>query len=53
MTRKDYELIAGAIKAAEQRSDNGEALKNLMLRLKANNPRFDMQRFLKACGYGG
>ena len=50
MTRKDYELMAQAIKFA---SDNGlgvEDLPHLLARkLKLDNPRFDYDKFVVAC----
>lgn len=59
MTRKDYQLIADAI--AETRSEcSGDGCtasislttlaENLSTRLRADNPRFDRSRFLKASG---
>jgi hypothetical protein len=61
MTRKDYVLIAEAIKGAvnyEQNFNNNEAgansLQFLALTLSSvlagDNPRFDSARFLDACG---
>lgn len=64
MTRKDYELIAAAIKATHDRIDqqtdfshNGEQQRgvrrtaaHLADALAHDNPRFDRTRFLKACG---
>lgn len=59
MTRKDYELIAKAIKDS-CRYSNGfsgydmDVVKSTMEcladALKIDNPRFDPARFLKACG---
>lgn len=57
MTRKDFELIANAIKPLTNplHSDAGrltaEAIaKNLANALAKENPRFDRPRFLAACG---
>ena len=65
MTRKDYEAIAAAMKTARSYSQRGEPLtihaanfncgvSNAAQRIAdhcaADNPRFDRQRFLKACG---
>jgi len=57
MTLKDYELIAGAI-AEERRAHSApsrfgvdstaDAVASALAR---DNPRFDRERFLKACGY--
>jgi hypothetical protein len=64
MTRKDYVLIASTIKEAahriadatcEIREDQLRGVRRTAAHLAdafdAENPRFDMQRFLKACGY--
>lgn len=60
MTRKDYQLIADSLKGAlppvqfegdEYRRDGIEAVAlGLAERLQEENPRFDRDRFLKACG---
>lgn len=60
MTRKDYELIARAIKASmdgaryrgsdTERNAIREVAKNIAGALQADNPRFDWARFLSACG---
>lgn len=60
MTRKDYELIAKALKTQIEISrtyneEDGEfAVTNiafdLVTDLAKDNPRFDRDRFLKACG---
>ena len=62
MTKKDYELIAKAVKASwtpNTISDPNKALFNngvevtasyLVQVLQAENPRFDSERFRKACG---
>lgn len=56
MTRKDYVLLAEAIKAAVEATDYPERLGALLAaneiahRLQQDNPRFDRARFLKACG---
>lgn len=60
MTRKDYQLIAKAIKRA---SENWEGFEEecpavviagisaiLAVHLEQENPRFDRARFLEACG---
>ena len=68
MTRKDYELIAKAIRDTQDRinaSDTGwgadtksllagvrKTAAHLADALGSANPRFDATRFLKACGYG-
>jgi len=64
MTRKDYILIADALKAAKpipahQLPDYSEraaieshrnAVHSICAALSDDNPRFDRERFLKACG---
>lgn len=58
MTRKDYELIARALKraAAEAQAEGHDldALRTgaieLAYSLADDNPRFDRERFMKACG---
>jgi hypothetical protein len=67
MTRKDYEIIAAAIKATQDRiieTTAGAVVAQEQLRgvrrtaahladaLAKENPRFDAGRFLTACGYG-
>jgi len=59
MTRKDYELIARAIKSAlEKETENHERQVGisrvahiLAFELENNNPRFQTSKFLKACGF--
>lgn len=57
MTRKDYELIAAAIKATKPPSHHQAAdqqhewtASTLADALGRDNPRFDRERFIKACG---
>ena len=66
MTKKDYELIASEIEFAkinfvdnatgDKPYDNGKydtwyvMAINLATTLKNNNPKFDRERFLEACG---
>ena len=59
MTRKDYELIAGAVRDAlhsarpwsEDKEDGIRlAVRSIADALAADNPRFDRSRFLAACG---
>ena len=59
MTRKDYVLIAAAIKAAateypDERPDAEQQQEDVAFSiaeaLASDNPRFDRERFLKACG---
>lgn len=62
MTRKDYELIAAAIKSADSDTCNALHLlesaeialaiysRHIADALAADNPRFDRARFRRACG---
>ena len=60
MTKKDYELIAGAIKSeydGMQRLDRiyvregvFHAARAIAYALASDNPRFDRDKFLAACG---
>jgi hypothetical protein len=60
MTRKDYEVISRGIrKAIESCDENGRwaerdgvvlAAQSISIRLGVDNPDFDAQRFLEACG---
>lgn len=55
MTRKDYELIAAAIKTQVAGHERDLATKvvaeAIAQALQRDNPRFDRARFLKACGF--
>lgn len=57
MTRKDYVLIAAAIKSQlgfvpHERDLTIEAVaKAIAAALAQDNPRFDRERFMKACGF--
>lgn len=58
MTRKDYVLIADAIAVERQHWDHLETAtqaldalaRTMCVSLRLGNPRFDRERFLKACG---
>ena len=56
MTRKDYQLIAAALKDALGAVDHPErvgavlAAQELAHRLAIDNPRFNRKLFLEACG---
>lgn len=55
MTKKDYELIAEAINKSEKRNYGshiitGDLVHNLMIALKQDNPRFNSDKFIIACG---
>jgi hypothetical protein len=57
MTRKDYELLAGGFRMAINALDDPErigaklAATEIAHRLEGDNPRFDHERFLQACGF--
>ena len=58
MTRKDYELIASVLRANGEKDWRGENAREtweeiceeLADSLAIDNPRFDRERFLAACG---
>lgn len=55
MTRRDYELIANAVNNLWNVEDTDpytieEAAHELAIALSHNNPRFDSDRFIYACG---
>jgi hypothetical protein len=52
MTRKDYQVIAAAIKDVTVFSNPslGTVVNFLVERLALDNPRFDRAKFIKACG---
>ena len=55
MTRKDFELIADVLSGhyrngtEEQKAEIAACALSFAHRLQATNPRFNVQRFLKAC----
>lgn len=57
MTRKDYILLADALKAVADATEYPERLgaqlaaNEIAHRLQRDNPRFDRERFLKAAGF--
>lgn len=61
MTRKDFELIAATIKDELQHVACGEEQRNTVCSvaeafarsLRASNPSFNRERFLRACGVEG
>lgn len=59
MNRKHYQLIAGSINDSlpDMDSREGEAVRDLVNHLcralQADNPAFDRDKFLEACGLGG
>lgn len=64
MTKKDYELIAGVVKDFDQRLGNwfngqerqqrqevhAELAHSMANQLEQDNPKFDRNKFLQACG---
>lgn len=50
MTRKDYILIAAALARLADSADKASCAQALTYALANDNPRFDRERFLKACG---
>ena len=54
LTRKHFQAIADCIKRTQGRDDHAIALQialNLCTVFKAENPAFDRERFLAACGF--
>lgn len=54
LTRKHFQAIADCIRQAQARDDHAIALQialNLCAVFKAENPAFDRERFLAACGF--
>lgn len=54
LTRKHFQAIADCIKRTQGRDDHAIALQialNLCAVFKAENPAFDRQKFLTACGF--
>ena len=55
MTKKDYILIAAALRAAREGQDTDaqttitHVARRVGAELTSTNPRFDLSRFLKAC----
>ena len=56
MTRKDFQLIAKVLKASATSPMTSlvvqDVATNFALELQKTNPRFDVQRFVKACTEG-
>lgn len=50
MTRKDYELIAATIREIPAFPSKRIVAEEFATALAGTNPRFDRDRFLKACG---
>lgn len=51
MTRKHYQLLANHVATAWQHQDiNLEGIHCIADALESDNPRFDRDRFLEACG---
>jgi len=55
-SKKDYNLVARGIRTAKRRYGDSEALDYLLIYFSAvfaiSNPRFNLPKFEKACGYG-
>lgn len=59
MSRMDYQRVASIIKMERMKTENPEvlaSLRNMMaemcMRFGLDNPRFDSERFVTACGFG-
>lgn len=53
MTRKDFQLIADTIKTSTTSANLERVSIGFANALMETNPRFDRNRFLKACGLEG
>jgi hypothetical protein len=49
-TRKDFQMVADLLKANPDSEKRKELAKDYCNKFKAMNPRFDKERFMKACG---
>jgi len=49
-TRKDFQMVADLLKANPDSDKRKELAKDYCDKFKAMNPRFDKERFMKACG---
>jgi hypothetical protein len=50
MTRKHFEMIANVVSAIDDMDTRKEVALNFAHSLREENPRFDIFRFIKACG---
>ena len=53
MTRKDFKLISEVIASVDNKDQRNYLGIEFASRLQKTNPRFDIQRFLVACGCEG
>lgn len=53
MTKKDYELMAAVMKSHSvlHQKATKAIMTSLLEHLKKDNPKFDEERFIEACGY--
>ena len=49
MTRKHFQMIADVVKNIDDNKVRHAVAMDFAIRLKAENPRFDMSRFVGAC----
>jgi hypothetical protein len=50
MTRKDFQMIADVVKNISDENTRNATAMDFAHRLQNVNPRFDIVRFVKACG---
>lgn len=50
MSRKHYQAIAAALRNISDKATRQTVISELLPMLKRDNPRFDCQRFIEACG---
>ena len=49
-TKKDFQLVADVTKNINDKDTRQSVAMNFAHRFAADNPRFDISRFVKACG---
>lgn len=50
MTKKHFSMIAQVVSAIDNMDTRSEVALNFASEFQKENPRFDIQKFLKACG---
>ncbi len=50
MTRKHFKMVAQVVSAIDNSDTRSEVALNFASEFQKENPRFDIQKFLKACG---
>ena len=50
MTKKHFQLVANVVSASDDMDIRRETSLNFASEFQKENPRFDIERFIKACG---